>query len=180
MRVQGMSISVGASLLLFSVGSFAQTPVKIVCPTNSPVALSVESIQPGATTIQVKAKNVGDKPITAIVLKWKLLHSTSHSSSETNTVDYAMSGDLLAPQATESLPADMTQSKGVTLVSAELSCEAVLFPGNAMWGNALVPEVERIKNIRLGAQTERKRLLGLYKTEGITKLVQEMNRNVVE
>jgi len=175
-----MSISVGASLLLFSVSSLAQAPVKILCPTNSPVALSVESIQPGATKIQVKAKNVGDKPITAIVLKWKLLDSKSGLTSETNTVDYAMSADLLAPQATDSLPADVTQPKGVSVVSAELSCEAVLFPGNGMWGNPLAPEVETIKDIRHGAQTERKRLLGLYKTEGITKLVQEMNRNVVE
>ena len=175
--MRAISILAVLSMFLFPAISRAQVPVTNACPADAPVALLPTS---ASTSPQdhplVAITNRSTKPITAVILVWRITDSTGAYYNTTSTVDFAPSGVLFEPGKNSQSEGDLTIASDRTLKSVEVSCLAVLYQGKEVWGDKNAPEVARLRAMRQGIAAERKRLLSIYTRDGAAKLVDELNR----
>jgi hypothetical protein len=166
-------------LVLFAQIAAAQVTVTSTCPADAPVELRPGAVQSGGQHLVATITNRGPQPITGVILSWRVTDSNGAFYAETSTVDYAPSGILFQPGNSTQTEADLNVKEGSSLKTVEVACLAVLYQGKGVWGDAKAPEVARLRAIRQGINSERKRLLSVYKKEGIARLTDELNRPVV-
>jgi len=157
----------------------AQVNVTNTCPADAPVAVNPGAVPKGAQSLVATVTNRGPKPITGVILAWRVTDSKGAFYVEHSTIDYAPSGILFEPGKSAEADVDLSFQQGRTLQAVEVTCLAVLYQGKGVWGDAKAPEVARLRAVRQGIAAERKRLLGIYTREGISRLADELNRPVV-
>jgi hypothetical protein len=171
-------LSVLGFVLLAQVAA-AQITVTNTCPVDAPVELHPGAVPTAGEHLVATITNRGPKPITGVILSWRVTDSGGAFYSETSTVDYAPSGILFESGKSTQAEVDLSVKEGSTLKTVEVTCVAVLYQGKGVWGDANAPEVARLRAIRQGINSERQRLLSVYKKEGIARLTDELNRPVV-
>ena len=167
-------------LYLFAQASAAQVPVTNSCSPDAPVALQVATIKPGAEFASVTITNKGPKPVSAVLLRWKITASNGHTTPSVSTVDTATSGTLLASGQNVTTEANVEVGENTTLGALEVTCAAVLFNNKGFWGERDLPETTRLLGIRTGIKSERSRLLKIYESKGLEGLLRELKRPVAD
>lgn len=132
----------------------------------------------------VVVTNVGDKPISAIFLRWRYISADNKATDGIEFTDYAVSGSLMQPREKTKMPSGsivmLQPGSKAAVQTIEVSCETVVFQGGGFWGNITLPDIRDQKAMRAGFKMERGRLLDVYKKEGVDGLLKELNRPVVE
>jgi nitrous oxidase accessory protein NosD len=175
---RSMLLNILGFALLAQVAT-AQVTVTNTCPVDAPVALQPGAVPAGTGQLVATVTNKGTKPITGVILHWTVTDSIGGSYVETSTIDYAPSGTLFEPSKSVQTDVDVTVAQGRTIKSVEVACLAILYQGKGVWGNATAREVARLRAVRQGIASERKRLLDIYNREGAARLADELNRPVV-
>jgi hypothetical protein len=165
-------------LALLSSVATAQTNVTNTCPSDAPVSIQLTAAERGNGYVDATITNKSDRPVTAVILSVRVTDSTGAFYNETSSVDYAASGVLFDAGKATKTDIDLRVGNGRTLSAAEVGCLAVLYSGKGIWGDSKAPEVAHLRAVRQGIAAERRRLLDIYKREGIGKLEDELNRPV--
>jgi hypothetical protein len=182
-REEKMSTTRIASIILFlafAKPAVAQAPIINSCPADAPVSLQVAAIKSDAELASVTITNKSPKPLSAILLRWKVTDSKGMVTPVLSTVDFATSGALLPPGKLLSSEEDVSVGHDGSLTTVEVTCAAVLFSGKGIWGDNSMPEISRLLAIRKGIRSERARLLCIYQKQGSKQLLQELKRPVVQ
>ncbi len=182
------AIRLTAVLFIVSLNQLGWTQVAPTntCPPDAPVRLQPGPVPASAGGIQnLTITNTGDKPISAVVVSWRVTDSAGMFYPSTTIVDLGPSGTSLGPQQTIEDRLDLPVKQGNTIGSVEVTCQSVMFTRGKgskteIWGDANGPEIAKIKATRLGIHSERTRLLHIYKAEGTTRLIEELNRPVLK
>lgn len=186
MRSHFFGCFVCAVVVLCTVTAWAQIPAAAKCGPDAPIVLSNPQIQmkEGNYTSSVDVANTGQRPISAVIVRWRYFDSGGGSSDSVTVMDLAMTGSSLKPQEKSSMFGGsfrISKPGVVTPVqSAEVSCETVLFESPDLWGNKSLPEVRDIKNMRMGVRLERTRLLNTYRKSRVDAVLNELNKPVVQ
>ena len=176
--MRGLAALVFVTLIIASGG--AQVAVVNNCPASAPVSINAGSSATGTEKQVVTIQNKSQQPISAVILTWRVTDSNGKFYPSTSTADLAPSGSLLQPGQSVSTDADLSVQAGSTLRSVEITCEAVLFQGTDGWGDLKSADVARLRAVRRGISAERRRLQDVYKKEGEVKLLDEINRPVMQ
>lgn len=177
-----MNISRLIGVLFFAlIGQVAPAQIVVTnsCPADAPVALQPAAVPIGGGHLITTVTNRGPQSITGVIISWRVTDSGGAFYSETGTVDYAPSGILFEPGKSTQAESDVVLRAGQTLKTVEVTCLVVLYQGKGVWGDAKAPEVARLRALRQGIASERKRLLQIYTKEGTARLTDELNRPVV-
>lgn len=170
-------------LLIMFIGfpspGMAQVRAVNACPSDAPISINVGVVPPTGGRAVATVTNKGPRPATAVILSWGVTDSNGAFYVEYSTTDYAPSGVMFEAGQTAESDVDLSVAEGRGVQSVQVSCLAVLYKGTAVWGDSKSPQVTRLRATRQGIAVERRRLLDIYKTQGIAKLVEEINRPVV-
>lgn len=158
----------------------AQVTISSTCPADAPILLQPSPLQQTGQYQVVSITNKGNEPITGVVLSWRVTDSAGTVYPGTSAVDFAVSGTPLGPGETSKSEYDAAVNQGQSIRKIEVNCFGVLLSGGKMWGDAKALPVERLLAMRRGVILERQRLLRIYKSEGTTRLIEELNKPVVK
>lgn len=123
---------------------------------NQTKAFQVVSVEQTGKSLRLRMKNTSSKGINA--------YSLSVGEGTSITVDYTISGYVIAPGTTEDrvVPLDETSSpSGITLEKPKINISALMFTDNT--GEGDFSTVAKIRNTRRGEKSQLKRFIPLLK-----------------